>query len=57
MGKRVDFSARSVKSPVPNLKVDELDVPISIAMNVTFPEIVTNYYKKFLIKLIINGLS
>ena len=57
MGKRVDFSARSVISPDPNLEVDELGVPISIAMNVTFPEIVTNYNKEFLIKLIRNGPS
>ena len=38
MGKRVDFSARSVISPDPNLQVDELGVPLSIAMNLTFPE-------------------
>jgi len=41
MGKRVDFSARTVVSPDPNLALDELGVPRSIAMNLTFPETVT----------------
>jgi DNA-directed RNA polymerase beta' subunit len=31
MGKRVDFSARSVISPDPNLDLDELGVPERIA--------------------------
>lgn len=38
MGKRVDFSARSVITPDPNLSVDQLGVPWSIALNMTFPE-------------------
>ena len=41
MGKRVDFSGRSVISPDPNLLLDELGVPMSIALNLTFPETVT----------------
>ena len=40
MGKRVDFSARSVITPDPNISIDELGVPIRIAMNLTFPEVV-----------------
>jgi len=55
MGKRVDFSARSVISPDPNLEIDELGVPIKIAKNLTFPEIVTKYNKKWLSEMIING--
>lgn len=43
MGKRVDFSARSVITPDPNLSLDELGVPISIAMNLTVPEYVTSH--------------
>ncbi len=39
MGKRVDFYARSVIKPDPNLGLDEL-VPESIAMNQTVPEYV-----------------
>lgn len=42
MGKRVDFSARTVITPDPNLPIDTVGVPKSIAQNLTFPEIVTN---------------
>jgi len=38
MGKRVDFSARTVITGDPNLELDEVGVPISIAMNLTYPE-------------------
>ena len=55
MGKRVDFSARSVISPDPNLEVDELGVPLSIAMDLTYPEVVTDYNKEKLRELIKNG--
>ena len=41
MGKRVDFSARTVITPDPNLDLDQLGVPISIAMGLTVPETVT----------------
>ncbi|CAM0951685.1 unnamed protein product [Alopecurus aequalis] len=43
MGKRVDFSARTVITPDPNISIDELGVPWSIALNLTFPETVTPY--------------
>ena len=43
MGKRVDFSARSVITPDPNISIDELGVPIRIAMNLTIPEVVNVY--------------
>ncbi|CAG2171630.1 unnamed protein product, partial [Oppiella nova] len=43
MGKRVDFSARTVITPDPNLRIDEVGVPRSIAQNMTFPEIVTPF--------------
>ena len=55
MGKRVDYSARSVISPDPNLQVDELGVPLSIAMNLTFPEVVTDLNMDRLKKLVQNG--
>nr|XP_027193932.1 DNA-directed RNA polymerase II subunit rpb1-like [Dermatophagoides pteronyssinus] len=42
MGKRVDFSARTVITGDPNLDLDQVGVPYSIAMNLTFPEIVIN---------------
>ena len=38
MGKRVDFSARTVITGDPNLELDEVGVPKSIAMNLTYPE-------------------
>ncbi len=41
MGKRVDFSARTVISGDPNISIDELGVPWSIALNLTYPETVT----------------
>jgi DNA-directed RNA polymerase beta' subunit len=55
MGKRVDFSARSVITPDPNIDVDELGVPEEIAMNLTFPEIVTSYNRDRLMTAIRNG--
>ena len=38
MGKRVDFSACTVITGDPNLELNEVGVPRSIAMNQTFPE-------------------
>lgn len=55
MGKRVDFSARSVITPDPNISIDELGVPIKIAMNLTFPEVVNKYNREKLMKLVLNG--
>ena len=43
MGKRVDFSARTVISGDANIGIDELGVPRTIARNLTFPEVVTPY--------------
>lgn len=43
MGKRVDFSARAVITPDPNLEIDQVGVPRTIAQNLTFPEAVTPF--------------
>ena len=43
MGKRVDFSARTVITPDPNLRIDQVGVPRTIAQNMTFPELVTPF--------------
>jgi len=43
LGKRCDMSARSVVSPDPTLKLDEIGVPRYVANILTFPEIVTPY--------------
>lgn len=37
-GKRVDFSARIVITGDPNLELDEVGVPTSIAMTLAYPE-------------------
>ena len=57
MGKRVDFSARSVITPDPNIELDELGVPIKIAKNLTYPEIVNNINKSSLNKLLDKGVD
>jgi DNA-directed RNA polymerase II subunit RPB1 len=54
-GKRVDFCARTVITSDPNLGIDELGVPIKIALNLTFPETVTEYNLDRLTKLVRNG--
>lgn len=55
MGKRVDFSARTVISGDPNISIDELGVPWSIALNLTYPETVTahNYQRSELVSSLI----
>ncbi|KAH8106355.1 beta and beta-prime subunits of DNA dependent RNA-polymerase [Cristinia sonorae] len=40
-GKRVDFSGRTVISPDPNLRIDEVAVPERVAKVLTYPERVT----------------
>ncbi|KAH9075609.1 beta and beta-prime subunits of DNA dependent RNA-polymerase [Lactarius deliciosus] len=55
MGKRVDFSARTVITGDPNLELDEVGVPRSIAMNLTFPERVTPYNISYLQELVRRG--
>lgn len=55
MGKRVDFSARSVITPDPNISIDEVGVPMRIAMNLTFPEVVSELNKTALHKMVLNG--
>jgi DNA-directed RNA polymerase II subunit RPB1 len=55
MGKRVDFSARSVITPDPNLSLDQLGVPKTIAMNMTIPEVVSPLNIDRMRKLVANG--
>ncbi len=42
-GKRVDFSARTVISPDPNLDISEVGVPLEIATKLSIPEKVTQW--------------
>ncbi|CAL8094787.1 unnamed protein product [Orchesella dallaii] len=55
MGKRVDFSARTVITPDPNLRIDQVGVPRSIAQNLTFPEIVTPFNIDKMSELVARG--
>ena len=55
MGKRVDFSARTVITPDPNLALDQLGVPKSIALNLTISETVTHFNKQRLQQLVERG--
>jgi len=55
MGKRVDYSARSVITPDPNIEIDQLGVPKKIAMNLTYPDIVTKFNIDVLYKYVKNG--
>ena len=56
-GKRVEFSARSVITPDPNISIAELGVPIKIAMNLTVPERVTDFNRDKIYKLVQNGAA
>jgi len=55
MGKRVDFSARTVITGDPNLAIDEVGVPRTIARNLTYPEVVTPFNIDRLQELVDNG--
>jgi len=54
-GKRVDFSARTVISPDPNIDINEVGVPIDVAQRLTIPERVTPWNIDELKQLIRNG--
>ncbi|EHP69538.1 MAG: DNA-directed RNA polymerase subunit A' [Metallosphaera yellowstonensis] len=54
-GKRVDFSARTVISPDPNISIDEVGVPYDIAQILTVPEKVTKWNLDRLREYVING--
>jgi DNA-directed RNA polymerase III subunit RPC1 len=54
-GKRVDFSGRTVISPDPNLRIDEVGVPRDVALIMTYPERVTKHNKERMKKLVRNG--
>jgi DNA-directed RNA polymerase III subunit RPC1 len=54
-GKRVDFSGRTVISPDPNLRIDEVAVPERVAKILTYPERVTSFNIDRLRKAVRNG--
>ena len=55
MGKRTNYSGRTVVSPDPVINIDELGVPYSMCMKLTFPETVNYYNIKYLSYLVKNG--
>eukprot|EP01114_Cavostelium_apophysatum_P019234 TRINITY_DN6142_c0_g1_i1.p1 TRINITY_DN6142_c0_g1~~TRINITY_DN6142_c0_g1_i1.p1 ORF type:complete len:1415 (-),score=417.97 TRINITY_DN6142_c0_g1_i1:165-4409(-) len=54
-GKRVDFTSRTVISPDPNLRVDEVALPVHVAKIVTYPERVNDANIERLRQNVING--
>ena len=54
-GKRVNFSARTVISPDPKIKPDEVGIPIIVAMELTIPERVTEWNIEKMKELISRG--
>lgn len=55
MGKRVDKSARSVITPDPRLKLNQLGVPIDICKNLTYAEKVNKFNKEKMLTYVRNG--
>jgi DNA-directed RNA polymerase II subunit RPB1 len=55
MGKRVNFSARTVITADPNLGIDQVGVPRSVALNLTVPEKVTPFNEAVMQQLVENG--
>lgn len=55
MGKRVNYAARSVISPDPNIETNEIGVPPVFARKLTFPEPVTSHNFKDMQQAVING--
>ncbi|RLI90060.1 MAG: DNA-directed RNA polymerase subunit A' [Candidatus Altiarchaeales archaeon] len=54
-GKRVNFSARTVIGPDPNISINEVAIPRLIAMELTVPEEVNDRNIDDLRKLVLNG--
>ena len=54
-GKRVNFCARSVITPDPTINVNEIGIPIDVAMSLSFPEKVTQNNLKRMKKIVSNG--
>ncbi|TPX69397.1 DNA-directed RNA polymerase [Spizellomyces sp. 'palustris'] len=54
-GKRVDFSGRTVISPDPNLRIDQVAVPERVAKILTYPERVTRHNIERLRSNVLNG--
>ena len=51
----MDFSARTVISPDPNIAIDEVVMPLHMAKELTWPESVNDNNLEFLKQLVLNG--
>ncbi|MBI5390020.1 DNA-directed RNA polymerase subunit A' [Candidatus Woesearchaeota archaeon] len=54
-GKRTNFSSRTVVSPDPMIGLNEVGIPLIVAMKLSFPEKVTTWNKEYLLKFVKNG--
>jgi DNA-directed RNA polymerase I subunit RPA1 len=57
MGKRVNFAARSVISPDPNIETNEIGVPPVFAKKLTYPEPVTSHNHQEMRQAVQNGMD
>ena len=57
MGKRVNFAARSVISPDPNIETNEIGVPPVFAKKLTYPEPVTSHNFYEMKEAVLNGVD
>ncbi|CAO1406865.1 unnamed protein product [Diamesa tonsa] len=55
MGKRVNFAARTVITPDPNMDIDQIGVPEAFALKLTYPVPVTTWNVTELRKMVLNG--
>ena len=55
LGKRVDYTGRTVISPDPNCAIDEVIIPVHMAKVLTFPERVHRYNYEKLKNLVLKG--
>ncbi|KAH7649136.1 DNA-directed RNA polymerase I [Cryptosporidium bovis] len=55
MGKRVNYSARTVIGPDPYLEANEIGVPLAFALNLTIPERINKHNVTLASKLVENG--
>eukprot|EP00923_Selenidium_pygospionis_P013190 GHVN01022799.1.p1 GENE.GHVN01022799.1~~GHVN01022799.1.p1 ORF type:complete len:1251 (+),score=87.32 GHVN01022799.1:3-3755(+) len=56
-GKRVDFTSRTVISPDPNLRINEVGVPSTVAATLTIAETVTASNIKQMRRLVLSGIG
>ncbi len=55
VGKRTNFSARTVIGPDPKIELNEVGVPFRMAQKLTVPEKITEWNKDYLRKFVENG--